>query len=165
MYQKGRFNGYVTDYGIGETKAGDPQVIVKFMVKFPDGEQEMTWRGSLKGKATEFTLKSLLVLGFEGTDISRLADGVNQPSPMPIAPGAEASLVIDEETNTETQKTYHKISWVNNIGGGGSEIKRMDIGTAKAKLAALNLAGEITKLRVASPTTSAKPAGKPNLGF
>jgi hypothetical protein len=157
MYQSGTFKGYVQDYGIGETKAGDPQVFIVFGVNFPDGEKNMTWYGSLKeGKGREITIKALLAVGFEGNDVTRLIDGTNQAAPLPIAPGAEASLVIEEEERQDGNGKIHKIKWVNRLGGGGN-VKRADPVAAKAKLAALNISGDIAKARALQPSISNDP--------
>lgn len=149
--QKGTFKGLVTDYGIGETQGGDPQVFVAFDVDFPGGKQAMTWFGSLKGGALPITLKALLALGHTGK-VADLLDGPNQDNP-PIRLGIDANLVIDE--NEYNGKTTLRINWVNMPGGSG--VKRADAGAAKAALAKLGVNGELAKLRMTEPKREESP--------
>ena len=144
-YEVGRFPGKVTDYGIGETQAGDPQVFVTFDVEFSLGVQSMTWFGSLKeGKAREITLKALLALGMKG-GVEALLDG---PDGAAIRVGIDASLVTSEHEYQGS--TSVRIDWVNAPGGGG--VKRAEPTAAKAKLLKLNLNGDLAKLRQTEPT-------------
>ena len=143
-YKEGTFKGKVTDYGISETKKGDPQVEVKFDVQFEEGDKPMTWRGSFNGGAKEITLKALLVLGLNGEP----GDLIDGPAGNALPLGREVNLVIANEPYEG--KDFYKIQWVNKIGGG-MEINRADAGAARAKLAKLNLGGELAKIRALNP--------------
>lgn len=141
--QAGRFNGKVTDYGVSASSNDNPQVFVVFDVAFPDGEQSMTWYGSLNaGKAREITIKALLVLGFHSNSFDDLVDGKDSGA---IVLGKEASLVIENEEYEG--KSRWKIQWVNSLNSGP---KRIESGSAKAKLAALNLDGDLAKIKAQS---------------
>lgn len=158
----GRWPGRVKDYGISETGAGDPQVFIQFTVAGPDGEENLTWFGSLKEKALDITLKALLAAGFTGKDVSELLDG---PDGGAIPLEIECSLVVEDEVvqkkNESTgfyedvinpdgsKKTRPKIKWVNKPGGGG--VQRADAATAKAKLAKLGLAGKLAQVKTQNP--------------
>lgn len=158
--ENGRFKAIVKDYGITQTKAGDPSVSVVFTVKFPDGEKDMTWFGSFKPKAMEITLSALAAISYNG---GRLEEG---PEGGAIAIGTEASVVVGEEPRQDGSGTWHKIQWVNKAGGsGGSAIKRMDSAQAKAKMASLNLSGEFAAFIAKNPdklaTASSEDADVP----
>jgi hypothetical protein len=143
-YKSGDFIGVVKDYGIGETKAGDPQVVITFTVDFGDaGQHDMNWYGTLKeGKGRDITLKALLAVGFHG-EVAGLLD----PDGGAIAKGTQARLVIAEEARQDGNGTVHRIKWVNSMSGGGGGIKRADPSAARAKLAKLNIEGDLAKLR------------------
>lgn len=74
----GKYTGRVIDYGMTTTKAGLPQVIL--LCEYVDNDHDshqVYWFGSLKeGKAREITIKTLLDCGFQGDDISAIADGL-----------------------------------------------------------------------------------------
>lgn len=150
IYKSGRFSAKVTDYGISETKAGDPQAFVTFEVAFPDGAASMTWYGSFKPKAQDITFKALQALGLNGkvTDLSIGPDG----GPIPV--GTEASVVVEEEQRQDGQGTWFRIRWVNRAGGGAT-VQRADVATAKAKLAKLNVDGAMAKFRAVNPDANA----------
>lgn len=152
IYTAGRHAAKVTDYGISETKAGDPQVFVTFDVTFPTGEARMTWYGSFKaGKAQEITFKALQELGLTGkvTDLSLGPDGGA------LLLGTEASVVVEEENRQDGQGTWFRIRWVNRPGNQAGAVQRSDAGAAKAKLAALGVDGAMAKFKATNPA----PAG------
>lgn len=152
-YKAGTWMGKVTDYGIGETKSGDPNVFIVFDVEMGDaGVKSMTWRGSLKeGKAREITFKALLAVGFKGSDPATLLDG---PDSGAIDLGRVARLVC--EMDEYEGKPFCKISWVNNPEGGAG-VKRADAATAKAKMLKMNLAGDMARVRAANPQPEEPP--------
>ncbi len=118
--QPGTYVAKVVSHAISETKAGDPQAAVTFGF---DGHT-MTWFGSFKaGKASEITIKALLVCGLKGN---------NPAGPLEI--GKEVSIVVEEEIGQD-QKARMKIRWVNALGGGIKNVIAQDL--AKAKLSAL----------------------------
>lgn len=158
-YSEGTFEAKVVDYGIAETKAGDPAPFIYLEVAFPDGPAFITWRGSFKeGKAREIALKALLACGFRGTDPSVLIDGADSGA-IPI--GTPVSVVVEAE---EYQgKTYHKVSWINAPNAGSITLRRADPAAARAKLMKLNVAGDLAKLR---ETVGAQtPAGDEDTPF
>lgn len=143
MITAGRFNGKVTDYGVSASSNDNCQVFVVFDIAFPEGEHSMTWYGSLNaGKAREITIKSLLVLGFHSNSFDDLVDGKTSGA---IEIGKEASLVIENEEYEG--KNRWKIKWVNALNNGP---KRIESGSAKAKLAALGLDGDLARIKAQS---------------
>jgi hypothetical protein len=107
----GKYEARVIDYGVSQTKAGDPQVMVKFKLVL-DGS-EITWFGSLKeGRPQEITFDTLQrVLAMQGDDL----DALN---------GGSGSGILDEKkvvmlviASEEYQgKLYTRVKWVNEIG-------------------------------------------------
>ncbi len=111
----GKYLAKVIDYGIGETKAGLPQVLVMFEFKDSDGvQQQMVWYGTLKeGKGRDITIDSLLVCGFRGNDIEVLAEGIGNGA---LDTEKEVQLTIGEEPD-QNGKMRTRIQWVNAPGG------------------------------------------------
>lgn len=160
-YQEGRWPGKLLDYGIGETKAGEPQVELLFDVAFSTGAAKMAWRGSLKSdKAQEITFKALQALGFNG----RINDLIDGPEGGALTLGAETSLVVENERWKDDKgqmRDGYKIRWVNAPGGGnGGQVKRADAATAKAKLLQLGVDGAWAKFKQLNPAAP-KPAPAP----
>lgn len=120
LIKAGRYSATVKEHGITETKAGLPQVAVRFEIPYEDGIRELTWFGSFKEKALPITIKALLACGLKG---SNPADD--------LTIGQEVSLVIDIDTDEETNKERNIIKWVNAPGGLG---KVLDAAEARAKL-------------------------------
>ena len=70
----GDYTGEIQDYGISETKGGQPQVFVKF--KLLEAGKSLNWFGQVANdQGLEITAKALLTMGFGGTDIAVLAEG------------------------------------------------------------------------------------------
>ena len=112
----GRHSAKVIDYGLGETKNGDPQVKIRFKL---DGDgSEITWFGSLKeGRAREITIDALLVCGMVGDDLNDLSGGAGSGI---LNEKKSVSIVVeDEEYNG---KTTTKVKWINDIDGGGRSL-------------------------------------------
>lgn len=165
MYQAGTFKAVIKDYGIGETKAGDPQVFLVLDVQFENDIKGMTWYGNFNGGAKVHTIKALLACGFEGNDPGVLLDG---PDSGAIKIGAEVSVVVEEvdkqDASGNVTGKIHKVLWVNRIGGVGN-IKRADPGTMKAKMAKLNLAGDVAKFRAGNPGLSNPAVNEEDVPF
>lgn len=140
----GKYEATISDYGIGATKSGDPQVMILFNYKDAEGkDHEITWYGSLKEKALKITLKSLLTCGFKGNDVSALAEGcmgnaldVNTP----------VQIDIQLEPSMDGTKSFLRVKWINPLGGAAFRSK-FSKGEAVTKLGALNIKGELAALR------------------
>lgn len=124
---EGRHLAKVIDYGLGETKGGEPQVLVQFKLE-GDGS-EITWFGSLKeGRASEITIDALLVMGFSGGDLLTLEGGAGSG-----VLDEKKSVSITVEAEEYQGKTQHKVRWVNPADGGGTKRKLTDDKKAKLK--------------------------------
>lgn len=115
----GKYLARPADWGISETKAGDPQVFVKFEF----GGKSLTWFGSLKeGRAQEITIDSLLALGFRSNDLSEL----NKETTI-LDTTKDVQIVVEHEEYNG--KISAKIKWVNPLSVG---VKRMDAKKTKS---------------------------------
>jgi len=122
LIEPGRYKGNVAAHSITETKAGDPQATVTFKITVNGAEEQVTWNGSFKEKAVDFTIKALIACGLQG----------NNPAG-PLTVGKEVSLVIENEVGTDG-KERSKVKWVNEPG---ALKKIIDPSMAKAKLSSL----------------------------
>lgn len=92
----------------GETKNGNPQVVVNFEIL--EGEQKgrrISWFGYFTDKTTQRTVESLRYCGFTGNDLAAATY-------MPL--DQEVQIVIDHEEYNG--KWSAKVQWVNKAGGG-----------------------------------------------
>lgn len=156
MIEDGIYGAIVTNWGITETQAGLPQVVVSFDVKAKEGMKPMSWFGSLKeGKAREITIDALLTCGFSGDDVADIAKSVEGKA---LELGREVSVTVGTEADLEG-KDRQRIRWVNPIGGGAFRNK-ISHGDAVSKLKGMNLKGEILarrQQRGKSPADEAAP--------
>lgn len=160
MINAGKYLGKVLDYGIGKTKDGEPNIMLMFGFKDSSGvDQDLIWRGSLKeGKAREITIDALLILGLVGNDLSLLAHGngsgvLNQEK--------EVQLVVEHETYNG--KTFAKVRYINEVGGGAFK-EKMGKDEAITKLGGLNLGGDVFARREAKGYKDKAPAPLPAVG-
>lgn len=107
----------VKSIGIGETKAGLPNVVVNLI---DEQSREWTWFGSLKeGKAQEITINTLKVLDFNGK-LEDLARGKG------IDFNKEIQLTIDDKWNEDKTKSYRGVMWINDLNKGAKLLAEAD---------------------------------------
>jgi hypothetical protein len=142
--QPGIYQAKIVDYGIGHTKAGDPQVMILFEFNGAEGQRhEMTWLGTLKeGKGQEITLKALLTCGMRGNDIDALADGVVSNI---LDVNSPVNITLQLEPNQEGKQVL-RVKWINAVGGKVFRDK-LSRNEAKIKMGALNLKGAMAAVR------------------
>lgn len=141
--EAGIYEASILDYGIGETKAGYPQVMIRFGFTDKDGHlHEMNWYGSLKeGKAQEITCKALLACGMKGNDLNALTDGVPSNT---LDCSTNVRITIEEEPKEDGTGSRMKIRWINPLGGLTKKLTKSE---ANVKLGALNLKGVMMAAR------------------
>ena len=133
----GTYQGQPVDCGISETKNGNPQAFVTFMI--PQIEKKITWFGGFTSeKAIEITGAALIRCGFRGTDLSTLVEGVSV-----LDSNKTLELVIEKEE--WNGKVYTKVKWVNEVGGGLKD--KLDRAGAAQKMAGYNISGTMIKLQ------------------
>jgi hypothetical protein len=98
----------------GETKNGNPQVVVNFeILDGPEAGRRIAWFGYFTEKTAQRTVESLRYCGFKGNDLSA---AVTQPLDQ------EVQIVIDHEEYNG--KTSAKVQWVNRGGGDGFRLEK-----------------------------------------
>lgn len=123
----------VVDYGIVMTKDGTAPM-VKIQFKETETGKDRYWTGSLKeGRAQEITVDALLVCDLKSDEIEKLALGTASGL---LNTDKEVQLTIENEEYEG--KTYEKVKWVNEVGGGGFA-KRISESDAVARIAACNV--------------------------
>ena len=140
LVKPGRYTAKVIDYGIGETKDGNPQAAVTF--SFQDSESKnrvMTWYGHFTDKTIEKTIDSLLICGLKGNDPRELGKGLEGGA---LDTNREVSIVVEHD-QTQDGKTIAKVRWVNRLGGNA--FKRMDQADVFRKLP--DLRGQVVDRR------------------
>ncbi len=122
MIKAGTYEGTILSHAISQTKAGDPQAVIKFAIDVNGLPTPVTWFGSFKvGKAQEITIKTLITCGLKGN---------NPGGDLEI--GKKVKLVLEEVIRDG--KTSVQVRWVNPLG----EIRNvMPNDLAKSKLSAL----------------------------
>lgn len=153
----GIYEAKIVNYGIGQTKAGDPQAMILF--EYQDLDQtrhEITWYGTFKeGKGQEITLKALLTCGFTGNDPSILAEGVPSNA---LDVNRIVKITIDEDVNQFNGQKYMRVLWINDRT---RELKSMERSAAKVKLGTMNLAGQLAMIRAQNPAPKVAQSNGP----
>jgi hypothetical protein len=114
--QPGTHKANLTDWGMTATKAGDPQIFLKFAVD--DGSPDLIDAFkylSLKPAAKEFTYKALAACGFDGNDAG-IAQG---PSSNCLDMTAPVDVVCKMEDDGKGGVVC-RIAFVNRQGEGGA---------------------------------------------
>lgn len=143
LIAKGLYKAKVIGYALVETAKGLPSPAIKFELIVGEAKEHLTWYGSLnEGTARNITGKALLVCGFSGTDISKMAEG---PSSGVLDMAKEVLLDVDIETDTNGKKR-NRVQWINELGGAAFQ-KAMTKATAVQKCAGLNFGADIMRLR------------------
>lgn len=126
MIPIGTYRARGTEAVLAETKNGDPQIAIDFVITQGEHEgQHLMWRGFFTEKTTNRTIESLEHCGWSGTDLTDLS-GIDTN---------EVDLVVEHEEFTDQEtgetRTSAKVRWVNAIGGI-SRLNPMEAATGKA---------------------------------
>lgn len=118
------------------TKGDKKQVSATFKLIDAPGNPTVTWYGSFSGTVmgntgktvAQRTVESLRYMGFKGTDFVELeAQKIDQI----------VSITVEHDVNERDGKTYLKVGWVNQLGGGVIKIARPLSTEDKRKFAAM----------------------------
>jgi hypothetical protein len=151
----------------GENGSGNAQVFVPFRISFADGDEHITWSGTLPtdgGKAFQITIKALRTLGWQGDDLADL-DDLDEEGAAKLLPN-QVDIVCDmDDYNGESRL---KVKWVNPPGGvrmakhalAGSDLKTF----AAQMRGTIRSMGTPTEVRSSRPpaTTMRRPDPHPN---
>lgn len=142
--QPGKYEARIVNYEITQTKQGDPQVQVLFEYH-PGGERhEIVWYGNLTHEVgRKIALKALLAMGFNRKNIADLAEGYQSGA---LDADTPVEIEVERRDKKNGPGTFLAVKWVNRLGGGkfANALPKQE---AKAKLASLNLDGELAALR------------------
>ena len=139
MIAPGTYAARAVSAGLGETRAGKPQIAVEFDTGV-DGR--ITWFGYFTDKSQERTLQSLRYCGWDGSDLTDMS-GIDSN---------DVELVIEHETYEG--KTRARVQWVNKIGGIGLKSK---MAPDKAAAFAAQTKGAILAYDQKAPVDKNKP--------
>lgn len=153
----GSYEAKVIDFGIMKSKNGSPMAAVMFEYKIPTGGTErITWFGSFNGGAREFTVETLIRLGFVGKNGAELNKGngsgvLNQ----------EKTFEVVLKNETYMDKTRTKVAFVNLPGGSAFKEKMAD-GDAAVLMGGMNLEADFMQARAhvgkVAPAQTTAPA-------
>lgn len=141
----------IVDYGISLTNDKLPQVAVQFEM---EGGAKITWFGSFKEKAKEWTIKKLLTMGFSADTLEPLAAG---PAGGALNHLQEYELVIEESVD-QNGKPRKQVSWIN-LPGQTALRGKLEASDALNAIKGLNLKGDIMAAKKALPQIPAKKTG------
>jgi hypothetical protein len=112
----GTYEAKVNDFGLTETKKGDPMAMIRFQYQDSEGDQHfITWYGTfVHEKAQEISCETLALCGYTSNNIADLAKGaqsgvLNQNKVVSIT-------IAGEEWEG---KVRMKVKYVNPVGGAG----------------------------------------------
>jgi hypothetical protein len=160
--QEGSFTGTVTEVVFADpkfAKGPDDFDVCLHIVKSDDESQADWWRGEMSGdygrgnfstmKQCEITMQALHKVGFEGDDLTTLADQLV---------GKDIPFAVKK--TEKDGKTFFNIRY---IGAGGGDVPKPIEGDIKARMAALmgGGSGDAAPAEEATATT-APTAGKSN---
>lgn len=131
--QKGYYAARATDTPIkfGTASTGTIQISVEFEIideSWPD--ERHTWLGNFTDLTAERAVESLQIAGWEGDDLSELAD---QPGSQ-VLPN-EVSLCMAPDTDNDGNVRL-RVQWVNRPGGGKFKFKNELVGSELKSFAA-----------------------------
>lgn len=109
--QNGKYTGILVDYGLMQSKEGNPLVVLEFAFDDAAGVQhKISWYGSLKkktGEVNQYTIDSLLNCGFVGNKIESLFE-------KDAFKLQNVTLVIENEAD-DKGKIWARIKYINPI--------------------------------------------------
>lgn len=134
--EAGNHLGKIFDYCMQATKDFEPRLVIQFEL---ESGHYVLWGGTFKNeKAREIAFRTLKTLNFHG----RIEDLANGKESGCLDTDKQVQLVVEfEEYNG---KSYPKVQWVNEVGGGALQ-NRLDRNETAKLCAHLNLNGELMK--------------------
>ena len=136
MIDIGRYRARAIEWQLGIAETGTEQVAVSFEIteEGPFSSHTITWFGFFTEKTSERTIKSLLVCGWKGDDLTDLS-GLDRN---------EVELVVEHEVHNNERRA--KVKWVNRPGAGGFAMKT-PMNDAQKKILAAKMKGLVLALK------------------
>lgn len=111
LLKPGVYRGKIVDYGLKKTKGGGSMAVIAIEI---DEANTVYWQGAFSGGASEFTIKTLIDLGFNPNgSLLNIAKG---PESNTLDINQNVKCEVIHEANAEG-KMYAKAKWIN--GGQG----------------------------------------------
>ena len=141
----GVFQGTIKDYGVSETKGGNPQVFIKFGFEAEGAEKELTWYGSFVGGAKDITLKTLIYCGLAPQMFSQLINFRNGVASNMLDLNKVLSLDVQEEPKQDRSGMRTVIQWVNDPNSSPA-IKKIDEAKNAQYFGSMGFDGDLVRL-------------------
>ena len=141
----GVFQGTIKDYGVSETKSGNPQVFVKFGFEAEGAAKELTWYGSFVGGAKDITLKTLIYCGLAPQMFSQLVNFRNGVASNMLDLGKVLNLDVQEEPKQDGSGMRTVIQWVNDPNSSPA-IKKIDEAKNAQYFGSMGFDGDLMRL-------------------
>lgn len=141
----GVFQGTIKDYGVSETKSGNPQVFVKFGFEHEGAAKELTWYGSFVGGAKDITLKTLIYCGLAPQMFSQLVNLRNGVASNMLDLNKVLSLDVQEEPKQDGSGMRTVIQWVNDPNLSPA-IKKIDEAKNAQYFGSMGFDGDLVRL-------------------
>lgn len=141
----GVFQGTIKDYGVSETKSGNPQVFVKFGFEHEGAAKELTWYGSFVGGAKDITLKTLIYCGLAPQFFSQLVNLRNGVASNMLDLNKVLNLDVQEEPKQDGSGMRTVIQWVNDPNSSPA-IKKIDEAKNAQYFGSMGFDGDLIRL-------------------
>jgi hypothetical protein len=141
----GVFQGTIKDYGVSETKSGNPQVFVKFGFEHEGAAKELTWYGSFVGGAKDITLKTLIYCGLAPQMFSQLVNLRNGVASNMLDLNKVLNLDVQEEPKQDGSGMRTVIQWVNDPNSSPA-IKKIDEAKNAQYFGSMGFDGDLVRL-------------------
>jgi len=141
----GVFQGTIKDYGVSETKSGNPQVFVKFGFEHEGAAKELTWYGSFVGGAKDITLKTLIYCGLAPQMFSQLVNLRNGVASNMLDLNKVLNLDVQEEPKQDGSGMRTVIQWVNDPNSSPA-IKKIDEAKNAQYFGSMGFDGDLMRL-------------------
>lgn len=142
----GKFNGNITDYGVSESQAGNPQVFITFAFECEGAQKTMSWYGSFAGGAKDITLKTLIYCGLQPQHYNQLVNFKNGTMSNMLDLSKVLELDIQEEPDyKDPTKMRSKINWVNDPASA-PQIKKIDEAKNAQFFGSMGFDGDLIRL-------------------
>jgi hypothetical protein len=141
----GVFQGTIKDYGVSETKSGNPQVFVKFGFEHEGAAKELTWYGSFVGGAKDITLKTLIYCGLSPQMFSQLVNLRNGVASNMLDLNKVLNLDVQEEPKQDGSGMRTVIQWVNDPNSSPA-IKKIDEAKNAQYFGSMGFDGDLVRL-------------------
>lgn len=141
----GNFEAKIKDYGVSETKSGNPQVYVRFYFEYEGAQKELTWYGSFVGGAKDITLKTLIYCGLKPQHYGQLTNLWNGVQSGMLDMEKVLVLDVQEEPKQDGSGMRTVVQWVNDPNVA-PQIKKIDQAKNAQFFGTMGFDGDLVRL-------------------